>query len=83
MTTGDIMLKLTNRHLLKTECYIDGKWQRALDGKTIAVLNPATGEKIAEVPQMGTAEALQAVEAAKKAFNIIRAINNKISVVKI
>ena len=62
------MLKLANQKLLKTECYIDGRWQRALDGKTVAVFNPATGEKIAEVPQMGETEALQAVEAAKKAL---------------
>lgn len=62
------MLKLANQKLLKTECYFDGRWQRALDGKTVAVFNPATGEKIAEVPQMGETEALQAVEAAKKAL---------------
>lgn len=60
------MFQLDDSQLLKTDCYIDGKWRAALSGETIAVVNPATGEKIAEVPKMAEQEALDAVAAAKK-----------------
>lgn len=62
------MLQLTDQHLLKTECYIDGKWRKALNGETVAVLNPATGDIIAEIPQMADQEATAAVAAAQKAL---------------
>ncbi|WP_418889024.1 NAD-dependent succinate-semialdehyde dehydrogenase [Pasteurella testudinis] len=54
--------------LLKTECYIDGKWRSALSGETVAVFNPATGDKIGDVPQMAAQEALEAVAAAQQAL---------------
>jgi len=48
--------------------FIDGKWCEAEGGKTFDVFNPANGEKIAEVPDGGAAEATRAVEAAEAAF---------------
>ena len=49
--------------------FIGGEWMDSSSGETIEVLNPATGEVIAEVPA-GTAEDVeQAVEAAKKAWS--------------
>ncbi|MGR6981653.1 NAD-dependent succinate-semialdehyde dehydrogenase [Testudinibacter sp. P27/CKL/0425] len=62
------MFQLDDSQLLKTDCYIDGKWRAAISGETMAVVNPATGEKIAEVPKMAEQEALDAVVAAKKAL---------------
>ncbi|MGV6989470.1 NAD-dependent succinate-semialdehyde dehydrogenase [Testudinibacter sp. P80/BLE/0925] len=62
------MFRLDDPQLLKTECYIDGKWRQALNGETVAVLNPATGDIIAEIPQMAEQEALDAVAAAQKAL---------------
>ena len=48
--------------------FIGGTWVASSSGETMEVLNPATGEVIAEVPR-GTAEDVdRAVEAAKKAF---------------
>ena len=48
--------------------FVGGEWVESTSGKTMEVLNPATGEVIAEVPR-GTAEDVErAVEAAKKAF---------------
>ena len=48
--------------------FIGGEWGESSSGETMEVLNPATGEVIAEVPR-GTAEDVErAVEAAKKAW---------------
>src|SRR6266511_1964304 len=48
--------------------FIGGKWEDAADGGTMEVLNPATGETIAEVPAGTAADVDRAVEAAKKAL---------------
>ena len=49
--------------------FIGGEWVESSGGETMEVLNPATGEVIAEVPR-GTAEDVErAVEAAKKAWD--------------
>ncbi len=48
--------------------FIGGEWVESASGETMEVLNPATGEVIAEVPR-GTAEDVdRAVDAAKKAW---------------
>jgi succinate-semialdehyde dehydrogenase / glutarate-semialdehyde dehydrogenase len=48
--------------------YIDGRWVDADSGATFAVLNPAAGEVVAEVPRMGAAETRRAIEAARRAL---------------
>jgi 1-pyrroline dehydrogenase len=48
--------------------FIGGKWVDAVEGGTMEVLNPATGEVIAEVPRGTQADVDRAVEAAKKAL---------------
>jgi succinate-semialdehyde dehydrogenase/glutarate-semialdehyde dehydrogenase len=48
--------------------YIDGRWVDADSGATFDVLNPASGETIAAVPRMGTAETRRAIEAAQAAL---------------
>jgi 1-pyrroline dehydrogenase len=49
--------------------FIGGEWVESSSGETMEVLNPATGEAVAEVPR-GTAEDVdRAVEAAKKAWD--------------
>jgi aminobutyraldehyde dehydrogenase len=50
------------------ENYVDGEWVGAVDGGTMEVLNPATGETIAEVPRGTGADVDRAVGAAKKAL---------------
>ncbi|HSW56770.1 MAG TPA: aldehyde dehydrogenase family protein, partial [Dehalococcoidales bacterium] len=50
--------------------FIDGKWVDAVSGKTYQVVNPATEEKIAEVPLGGKEDVDKAVAAARKAFPI-------------
>jgi aminobutyraldehyde dehydrogenase len=48
--------------------FVGGEWVDAVEGGTMAVLNPATGETIAEVPSGTAADADRAVEAAAKAL---------------
>src|SRR5579884_165009 len=50
------------------EMFIDGKWQAGAGGEMQAVVNPSTGETIAEVPKGTEADVDRAVQAAKKAF---------------
>lgn len=44
--------------------YIDGSWCSADSGKTQSVVNPATGQAIAQVPAMGREETRRAIESA-------------------
>jgi succinate-semialdehyde dehydrogenase/glutarate-semialdehyde dehydrogenase len=62
------MIHLKDPSLFRQQAYIDGQWVGADNGQTFDVTNPATGEVIASVPQMGKAEAERAVVAAHKAF---------------
>jgi 1-pyrroline dehydrogenase len=48
--------------------FVGGEWVDSLDGGTMEVLNPATGETIAEVPRSTEQDIGRAVEAAKKAL---------------
>jgi succinate-semialdehyde dehydrogenase/glutarate-semialdehyde dehydrogenase len=61
-------LPLKDMRLFRQQCYINGKWLDADSGKTFEVTNPATGEVIATVPQMGSAETRRAIEAANAAW---------------
>ncbi|MDV7341208.1 NAD-dependent succinate-semialdehyde dehydrogenase [Terasakiella sp. A23] len=59
------MLNLKNKKLLQKKCYIDGQWVDADNGEFMAVMNPATGEIITNVPKMSQAEAKRAIDAAE------------------
>src|SRR5919198_1254687 len=48
--------------------FVGGEWVDSIDGGTMEVLNPSTGETIAEVPSATAADVDRAVEAAKKAL---------------
>ena len=61
-------MQLSDKSLLRSQCYIDGAWTNADSGKSFAVTNPATGEELATVPDMGAAETRRAIEAADKAW---------------
>nr|HQV13742.1 aldehyde dehydrogenase family protein [Denitromonas sp.] len=61
------ILKLTDASLLKQQCYINGEWTPADNGKTFAVENPATGELLAHVPSAGADETRRAIDAARLA----------------
>jgi 1-pyrroline dehydrogenase len=48
--------------------FVGGKWVDAAEGGTAQILNPSTGDTIAEVPQGAQADVDRAVEAAKAAL---------------
>ena len=52
--------------------FVDGEFVDALSGETMEVLNPATGEVIAEVPKAGEEDVDRAVAAAEKAWETWR-----------
>lgn len=58
--------RLKDSTLLRTHCFVDGKWVGA-DAPQIDVMDPASGETIATVPSLGAAETRQAIEAAARA----------------
>ncbi|NWF71330.1 MAG: gamma-aminobutyraldehyde dehydrogenase [Chloroflexi bacterium] len=53
---------------MEYKLWINGQWTDTRDGKKMAVENPATGEKIAEVVDAGRADVDAAVSAAHTAF---------------
>jgi acyl-CoA reductase-like NAD-dependent aldehyde dehydrogenase len=48
--------------------FVGGEWVDAVEGGTMEVINPATGDKIAEVPRGTIADVNRAVEAAGRAL---------------
>jgi succinate-semialdehyde dehydrogenase / glutarate-semialdehyde dehydrogenase len=62
------MLRLQDPALLRQQAHVGGAWVHADGGATCAVVNPATGERLGTVPDMGTAETRRAIEAARSAF---------------
>jgi succinate-semialdehyde dehydrogenase / glutarate-semialdehyde dehydrogenase len=56
-----------------TQLLIDGQWCDASAGKTLAVLNPATGAEIGRVAHAAIADLDRALAAAQKGFDIWRA----------
>lgn len=52
----------------RTQNFVGGEWVDAVEGETMEVLNPATGDTIAQVPRGSQADVDRAVEAAKKAL---------------
>ena len=56
----------------QVQLYINGQWQNAADGRTIPVVNPATGETIGTVAHAGVVELDQALAAAQQGFDTWR-----------
>lgn len=56
--------RLKDTGLLVTQCYLAGTWCDADDRATFAVTNPARGDTIAEVADVGRAETARAIDAA-------------------
>ncbi len=74
---GGSAIKLKDPKLFRQQGYVDGAWVDADDGGTIAVDNPATGEKLGTVPRMGAAETRRAIIAAERALPQWRAMTGK------
>ena len=54
--------------LSRHQNFVGGEWVDAVEGETAEIVNPATGEAIAEVPRGSQADVDRAVDAAKNAL---------------
>ncbi len=70
-------MQLRDPKLLHAQAYIAGQWTAADSGATTAIHDPATGERLAAVPDMGIAETRRAIEAANVAWPAWRALTAK------
>lgn len=68
------MSSLQSTELFQQQAYINGQWLAAQSNATVPVTNPATGEEIGTIPNMGAVEATQAVEAAYTALQSWKAL---------
>jgi succinate-semialdehyde dehydrogenase / glutarate-semialdehyde dehydrogenase len=55
-----------------TQLYINGQWLAAADGRSLAVVNPSTGQQIGHVAHAARADLDKALEAAQKGFETWR-----------
>jgi len=68
MSTTATQIPLQDLRLFRQACYIDGAWVAGSGANAIKVDDPATGEIIGTVPNMGATQTRQAIEAAARAF---------------
>ena len=61
-------MDLKDAALFRQQAYIDGAWVDAESGMTFDVINPANGEVLGTVPEMGRAETARAIKAAEAAL---------------
>ena len=66
-------LPLKDPKLFREQCYIDGQWVGADSRKTLPVIDPATGQALGTVPDLGAAETRRAIAAAERAWPAWRA----------
>ena len=67
-TATDLRALLKDPSLLATKAYVAGEWIDADDGSTFPVTNPARGDVICTVPNLGRAEVARAIAAAETAM---------------
>ena len=67
LDTTDLSSLLNDPTLLTGKAYVAGEWINAKDGSTFAVTNPARGDVLIEVADLGVEETRKAIEAAEKA----------------
>ncbi len=67
------VVPLKDASLLRQQCYVGGAWCAATGGATVAVTNPATGQRIGAVPKMTADDVRTAVAKAEAALPAWRA----------
>ena len=70
-------MQLQDSSLLHEKCYINGQWLDADSASTITVTNPANGDVLGTIPNMGAAETQAAIDAANAALPAWRALTAK------
>src|SRR5262249_35858162 len=58
---GIARMQLKDPQLVRQKCYVDGAWVEAEAGKPVKVVNPATGEVLGTIPNMGAKETRRAI----------------------
>ena len=77
MPTIDIRKLLKDPSLFKEEAFINNQWVKSSTGASFPINNPATGEIIAQVANLGAADAEKAIAAADQALTKWKAITGK------
>jgi len=70
-------VSLKDSKLFREQCYVDGTWISADASRTFPVHNPASGELLGSVPDLGAAETRRAIAAAEAALPGWRAKTGK------
>ncbi|ECI9603265.1 TPA: NADP-dependent succinate-semialdehyde dehydrogenase [Salmonella enterica] len=70
-------MQLNDPTLFRQQALIDGQWRNANCGEMIAVINPASGQRLGNVPKMGADETREAIDAASRALPAWRALTAK------
>jgi succinate-semialdehyde dehydrogenase/glutarate-semialdehyde dehydrogenase len=76
MKTSPLAL-LKDPTLLKTDALINGQWVKGAAAKRFDVLDPSNGQKLADVANLGPADAEAAIKAANAAWPAWRALTGK------
>ncbi|MCL1981134.1 MAG: NAD-dependent succinate-semialdehyde dehydrogenase [Proteobacteria bacterium] len=66
-------MKLGRQELVRSQCYVNGKWIDGAGEGRITVFDPATGASVGTVPALGREETGAAIEAAHRAWPAWRA----------
>jgi succinate-semialdehyde dehydrogenase/glutarate-semialdehyde dehydrogenase len=61
-------MELAKQDLLRSRCFVNGRWIDGADGAVIEVHNPANGELLGTVPSLGREETAAAIAAADDAW---------------
>ncbi|HDZ48491.1 hypothetical protein LCGC14_0036420 [marine sediment metagenome] len=61
-------MHISEHAFFKQDAYINGQWVTAVNGDSIAVIDPASGETIGHVPSLSAEQVEQAIEAANAAL---------------
>lgn len=70
-------MQLQDSSLFHEKCYINGQWLNADSAATITVTNPANGDVLGTIPNMGETETQMAIDAANAALPAWRALTAK------
>jgi succinate-semialdehyde dehydrogenase / glutarate-semialdehyde dehydrogenase len=71
------MLSLNKPNLLRQQAYLNGRWVEGTSGVVTEVHNPATGELLGTIPQIGVEETRQAIDDAAAAMTGWRRLTAK------
>lgn len=70
--TSTPLNRVADNTLIRTQSYVNGQWVNAANGETFAVIDPATGDVLASVADMGRADVRAAIDAAHAAWPAYR-----------